>query len=440
MSTVVSLSKSQAATPKRILVLYGSGYTPEEQQQHWGQISTTTSPATIEYMELDSFLNHPLQERYDQIIINAHGVFSNDEEASTREHHRVQFNKSDFIETCSVIKLCSPHTDKILLNSCFAGAVMKDLHENTEEGLGTATLVALGGSKHSTITYNSPTILAAKLFLDEDSLSLESHLSLTFPDTVAIRYPNGDIFKLGAVKTPENISITQKYTGDGLHPSRHICSPRTLCVDESQSWWKVNAVQRIDIANIPHDFKNAALGISCYKGHAKDAKYWLKMGADINCRLSSTGNTPLSLAVYRGHKDIVELLLEYPEISVDLPIYNGATPLLISMLMNVAVENIDIIYKLLAKLTPVELIKNLDRLILMQERLPDQCKEVGERLFPKIIAQLERTTADPEVSYREFVRVKDAMLELPGIIQSFSTLGWEVPEMAEKYLATSLGR
>jgi|GEM_PF-336412 ankyrin repeat protein len=60
------------------------------------------------------------------------------------------------------------------------------------------------------------------------------------------------------------------------------------------------------------------LGIAAHYGHIEIARVLLSKGADIN--LKSNGSTALCLSVTHGHTPIVALLLQYPDIFMDLNI------------------------------------------------------------------------------------------------------------------------
>jgi ankyrin repeat protein len=61
---------------------------------------------------------------------------------------------------------------------------------------------------------------------------------------------------------------------------------------------------------VPKDERNQALLSACYYGDCKFAAFMLQESADVNAKEeSNSGKTALILASYRGHSDIVKLLV-----------------------------------------------------------------------------------------------------------------------------------
>lgn len=83
-------------------------------------------------------------------------------------------------------------------------------------------------------------------------------------------------------------------------------------------------------ARLPIDCRDrensTALLLSCARGHYSCAEFLLSNGADPNAR-RKTGASPLYFAASYHHTRIIELLLNKYKAIVDLPTFDGSTPL-----------------------------------------------------------------------------------------------------------------
>ena len=93
-------------------------------------------------------------------------------------------------------------------------------------------------------------------------------------------------------------------------------------------------IKELMLVNVPINYANekgaTALILAAQNGHLGVVKILLAHGANVNARATGSMNqSALSTAADKGHDEIVQLLLDHGA-AVDLPIANGATPLLIA--------------------------------------------------------------------------------------------------------------
>ena len=310
------------APEKRILVLYGSGINPVSEQNYYDKLLEKNPCIIIEYQSLKSFAALPpeVNTKYDQIIIRGHGRFLNKDEKNKKQQrqlHEIKQDEARFIETAVLIKECAKYTKKILVSSCFAGAVMKDLQADYS-GLGEVEIVAITGSKYSSISYNYPALKMAEEFLSSENKSVLYQAALEhFPDTICVFY-KGKFFKLGAVKIPGNKKgapnpSAYAVPADSL-PMRHYCEPRKKVGQGNgniSSWWEVKGEPiAVKIEDTSLEFKNGALAVSALKGNAEDVRYWLLAGADAAARANVSEFTAIMLAAAEGHVEVVRILAD----------------------------------------------------------------------------------------------------------------------------------
>ena len=72
---------------------------------------------------------------------------------------------------------------------------------------------------------------------------------------------------------------------------------------------------------------NKALVKACEAGEFESAHELLSQGADVNFVRQPFGWTPLTSALFGKHQRLVQLLLDTPDIDVDMPNSGGMTPL-----------------------------------------------------------------------------------------------------------------
>jgi len=84
-----------------------------------------------------------------------------------------------------------------------------------------------------------------------------------------------------------------------------------------------------DVIDVNHDFRGfTALHVASERGNVSVARLLLRFTTiDVNLPLETDGSCPLLLSCQNGHVDIVNLLLQHPEISVNHARDDGATPL-----------------------------------------------------------------------------------------------------------------
>jgi hypothetical protein len=334
------------APEKRILVLYGSGINPVSEQNYYDKLLEKNPCIIIEYQSLKSFAALPpeVNTKYDQIIIRGHGRFLNKDEKNKKQQrqlHEIKQDEARFIETAVLIKECAKYTKKILVSSCFACAVMKDLQADYS-GLGEVEIVAITGSKYSSISYNYPALKMAEEFLSSENKSVLYQAALEhFPDTICVFY-KGKFFKLGAVKIPGNKKGAPNPSAYAVAadswPMRHYCEPRKKVGQGNgniSSWWEVKGEPiAVKIEDTSLEFKNGALAVSANNGHKYAVKYWLDSGADSAANINTDGYTAFTIAILNGWLDVVNILAEKQsedQINKDL---NGDTALVIAVLHN----------------------------------------------------------------------------------------------------------
>jgi ankyrin repeat protein len=89
----------------------------------------------------------------------------------------------------------------------------------------------------------------------------------------------------------------------------------------------VNVDERYPFVNGFNDFHTPLL-VSCRDGHAATVAELLKAGADVNAVEPTFGAVPLHKAVYNGHAEITQMLVEQEGIDLDFQGYtNGYTAL-----------------------------------------------------------------------------------------------------------------
>ncbi|XP_011407359.2 PREDICTED: transient receptor potential cation channel subfamily A member 1 homolog, partial [Amphimedon queenslandica] len=135
----------------------------------------------------------------------------------------------------------------------------------------------------------------------------------------------------------------------GFTPLHYACEGRgdkgivQLLIQKSAGCLKLglNGIEEVPIPDDPNvqskvkeyinrtdNLKRTPLGIACYKGHKEIVKLLLEHGADFNVT-DNDGNTPLTLCIsacIEGHTEIVELLLKHGA-NVNVTNNNGNTPL-----------------------------------------------------------------------------------------------------------------
>ena len=95
--------------------------------------------------------------------------------------------------------------------------------------------------------------------------------------------------------------------------------------------------------NLPSDDGVTPICHAATKGYSEIIKILLKYGVDINCRMIG-GSTPLLLAVYNNHCDLVDEMIGKLEADPNLPNNDGSTPMFIA-----ASEGFNEIIKILLK-------------------------------------------------------------------------------------------
>ncbi|KAL4911904.1 ankyrin [Aspergillus aurantiobrunneus] len=67
--------------------------------------------------------------------------------------------------------------------------------------------------------------------------------------------------------------------------------------------------------------------LASYCGHCAIAKVLLEQGADVDCKDTKYGRTPLSWPAERGHEEVVKLLIQTGMMDVDCKDTYGRKPL-----------------------------------------------------------------------------------------------------------------
>ncbi len=259
--------------------------------------------------------------RYDQIIIHAHGTYaeeSNPDPQVQRQNHSIFVADGyPLLNTGSLVECCAKYSDKIFIESCFAGVVIRDIADIPN--FLAVDVVAVGGSKHATMP-NPAVIDLEREFLYEGASNLEQFVANNYPGTVGIRWANGDISKISTVKLQE----------DGVTLMRHRSRPNPDFRD-SAKWWSREPDTVVEVGADNRQFKNVALSIALSRGKMDEVHYWQRSGADVNAPIYGFGHSLLYSAALDGDAKKMQRLFEIDGLDFELtpkvksPLFIAAT-------------------------------------------------------------------------------------------------------------------
>ncbi len=307
---------------KNILILYGDGVdiAPRILEDIRGgpRGFNNISDLTLKQFRDNNFR---LEEgaRHDQIIIYAHGTYAgkiDPEPQFHRQSHSILVtNDSPPLNTASLVEYCAKYTDKIFIESCFAGAVIRDIA--AMPNFPAVDVVTVGGSKHITIT--NPAVNALeKEFLFEGAANLEKFVENNYPGTVGIRLKNGAISKISTVKLQE----------DGVTLMRHRSKPNSDFSD-STKWWRSEPDAVVEVGANNQQFKNVALSIAFIREKMNEVNYWQSLGADINAPIYGFSYSLLYCAAMDGETQMMQRLFEIDGLDFEL-VPNVKSPLFVA--------------------------------------------------------------------------------------------------------------
>ena len=292
------VSSSNEAKPndlpkKKILVLMGTGMSSSEEEGYLSKICDNDQTVEFIFEAISDEKLWPQDTRFDGIIVYAHGSFGSSRQMTNNRYrikHSIQTHPHHQ-ETVELVKTYSRYTDKILIRSCHAGAIMKDLEDHPVK----ADVVALTGSKYPLLSYSIPALKIAKRFFNFGVEDLYEFAMENYPDTICIQNKNKSITKLTSVKESKDSSLPTIV--------RHINRSRLTTLKnethwrETNSWWVQSKTFRTVVTDCNQAFKDAALVTAVIKGKINDVDFWLQNGSSPNAIISTSGDTPLGLVI-----------------------------------------------------------------------------------------------------------------------------------------------
>ena len=319
-------------------------------------------------------------KKYEQITFFTHGTYlgrEEDEEPTNRSVHQSLLDEDSdgqvVAQTLSLLEKGAKNTDKIFIESCFCGAVLKDLKD--EESLSNVEIVVSSGSKHQSISHKLHFGLE-KEFLKNGTDNLFEYATINFPGTIGIKNKNGDIFKLSSIKAEQNDS------GE-IILKRHLSSPNP---EDSGKWWIRDKSITINPADLTQNVKDVALVEEVIKNHEGKARLWQQLGANVNSKVLEDPITLLLAATRSGYCKSIELLLKMNVI--ETPIEQSLSE---NIILNAAISHDkDPVLKLLISKLPPEHITESCRVLekVSKEfsgRLDHKIRRIAESLLPYAI-------------------------------------------------------
>ncbi len=251
----------------RILLLYGFNVDSDVKIRILKNLDQSKAQPHLELQTIEDFTRRSSTksgDAFDMIIIDAHGNYR---EKDQRRRHVVQIKKDGERLTLDLVKSCAVYSKKIMLYSCHAGALSKDLQGTSD--LGDVEIVTLGGSKHPTSRCRLYPELEQR-FLEHGSDGLCEFGANICPDTFGVRRANGDIFKVSSIKVFERDQLRRclfqiKQDGEG-----------------AEGWWNLREKIEVFPQALSQSFKDAALTIADYRRKTVDTDYWLSLGANTS--------------------------------------------------------------------------------------------------------------------------------------------------------------
>src|SRR5690242_14827127 len=144
MSTISQSVPKESAATKEVLVLTEGSFKRSEVENYWNQLIQNNSDIIVVYQNVSDFrTSPPNNKKYAMVIVNLHGYIEKNKPVyQYRSHHIVKTGDKLLTPTINFLSLCAQHTDKILLDSCYGGTVIKDLY--AYNGLGAVEVVTVG--------------------------------------------------------------------------------------------------------------------------------------------------------------------------------------------------------------------------------------------------------------------------------------------------------
>jgi|GEM_PF-4100771 len=237
--------------------------------------------------------------KYDQVVINAHGTYEGESDLAKitdRRHHLVLDDVGRIVDTAPLLKKCAEYSNKILVDSCFAGVLAKDL--DPEELRGTEIVFA-GGSKHTTLL--NPGILAVeKRFLFDGLNGLLDFAKTNHPGSLVVKDAEGNFTKISSVKVDEDNRIRRDFS----------------ILNHEKKWERDEGIF-LDPGQLGQGFKDLAFAFAVKKNKMKDVQYWLENGADVSAKIFGDGLSLFFSAAVDGDLELLKRLWEIPEVKKD---------------------------------------------------------------------------------------------------------------------------
>ncbi|MBL6664358.1 MAG: hypothetical protein ISQ34_00775 [Rickettsiales bacterium] len=244
-------------------------------------------------------------QQYDQIIIHAHGnrgLFAENDgleiRQATRSGHIVSSQDGLLLKTASVVELCLQNSANIIVDSCYAGAVMKDLALSDLACRAGVVVLSYGGSKHTIIQDEGKYLIEAEL-RDKGIQEVIAQAYRISPDTIGYMV-NGAISKLGAIKIEDGNVIRKK----------------SILIRSSLSW-EEKIEERIifdheGISSLGADFKVIAFGLAIFRNKERDARFWYETGCNVHAKVFRAGESEAigNLCALEGNVERLNLLMK----------------------------------------------------------------------------------------------------------------------------------
>jgi ankyrin repeat protein/ketosteroid isomerase-like protein/muconolactone delta-isomerase len=129
------------------------------------------------------------------------------------------------------------------------------------------------------------------------------------------------------------VAARRQSDAERIHKQRLMAAVKSAGMDQVKSLLAqgVSVDERYPIVN-GFDDDHTPLLVACRDGHSDIARELLRAGANVNAVEPTFGAVPLHKAVYNGHADIAQILVQQPGININFQGYtNGYTPLLDSI-------------------------------------------------------------------------------------------------------------
>ena len=295
-----------------------------------------------------------------------------------------------------MVECCAQYTDKIFIESCFAGVVIRDI--SAIPNFPAVEVVAVGGSKHTTMP-NPAVIELEKEFLYVGAAGLGEFVENNYPGTVAIRLANGDISKISTIKLQE----------DGVTLMRHRSRPNSDFIDSSK-WWRSEPDTIVEVGVDNQQFKNVALSIALSRGKMDEVHYWQRAGADVNAPIYGFQHSLLYSSAVDGNAKMMRRLFEVDGLDFELE-PKIKNPLFVALIK----KHEEVTDLLLSRLTPeqikehCEFIKNSSR--------GNGYEAIAEFLLPKISEVRNEGAVDVLCNFLDY---KSAQSVLAAILEKDS--------------------